>query len=287
MKFRTEIGSIESSFKIDHSQRIILLGSCFADNIGERLEHDGFQAVHNPMGPLYNPLSIAEVGLGPGSLVYCEHEGIWHCLSFANRYQDSDIDRLKERVATEFLQMKKQWEEADVRIISLGTDHVYFFPQADSAIGNCHKLPARLFEEEILTVEESQEYITDIFNKCRVPSEESDKSDNVSKCQIATLSPVRYPSYGLVESSLSKARLRIALENSRAKLGFDYFPAFEILNDDLRDYRFYADDLRHPSSMAVDYIYRHFADTYFTDITKEEALRRRKEWLRSQHRPIL
>lgn len=274
MKFRTEIGNIEGSFKISHNDRIVMLGSCFADNIGERLEQDGFNVFHNPLGPLYNPISIHSVRQGLEELTYYEHEGIWHCLSFNNRYQDSDLQRLKDRVEAEVTTLKESLEDADIVIITYGTDHVFSLSSIETAVGNCHKLPTKCFKEDVLEAEISQSWIERFFA-------------GMNKRLIVTLSPVLYPSYGLVESSLSKARLRVAIEQARKKIGFDYFPSFEILSSDLRDYRFYADDLRHPSAMAVKYIYQHFADTYFSDKTKEEASRRHKEWLRSQHRPLL
>lgn len=273
MKFRTEIEPVKGSFEILPRHRIVLIGSCFADNIGERLAADGFNAVHNPLGPLFNPESIARV-VSRGSKPYSTddfyvHDGRWHCLDFANRYQADSPEALGEAVNADFLPFAKAIAEADVLIVTFGTNNV--FRLNGSTVGNCHKLPGTLFEEHSLSVDEIAGF-RDVLGR---------------RPTILTLSPVRYPGKGLANGFLAKATLRVAIHRMCGEAECDYFPAFEMVNDDLRDYRFYAPDMRHPSEVAVDYIYDKFMDAYFSESTKQTALERRRQAIREAHRPII
>lgn len=273
MKFRTEIGPLKGGFEISHNDRIVMLGSCFADNIGMLLGRDGFKVVHNPLGPLFNPSSIARVfqreNRPYGEDDFVEHEGVWHCLNFANRYQASSPEELAEKVNNDFIPLVEAIENADTLILTFGTSKVYNFNGI--TVGNCHKLPGTMFSEHSLTVDE-------ICSTGWIPE---------GKRIILTLSPVRYLGEGLPKGFLSKATLRVAIDNICRQNGFDYFPAFEIVNDDLRDYRFYGSDMRHPSEVAVDYIYEKFAEAYFSELTKQKSLEYRKAALRAAHRPII
>lgn len=276
MKFRTEIGNIPKSFAISHNDRIVLIGSCFADNIGERLVSAGFNAVHNPMGPLFNPASIARIirrGQKPYSAAdfISGPDGILHCLDFANRYQAADASQLADRINTEYTAFARAIADADVIIITFGNDKIYEY--RGQVAGNCHKLPASTFTSRYLDFEE----VCCIWHRA-IP---------VGKRVIFTLSPVRYTSDGLAQSCLSKATLRVAIDRICSEGGYDYFPAYEIVNDDLRDYRFYSADLKHPSDVAVDYIYEKFADTYFSKETISKAEECRRATLRAAHRPLL
>lgn len=276
MKFRTEIGKIKGGFTISHRDRIVLLGSCFADNIGELLARDGFNVIHNPLGPLFNPSSIDAVlsrGMRPFTTSdFTEVDGEWHCLWFAHRFRASDPATLAEMVNAEYLPLSEALAQATVIIVTFGTTHIFTYGEPAVVAGNCHKLLPSFFKEKYLSVEEIVALtLADCYPEAR---------------RIVTVSPVRYPGMGLPASFLSKATLRVAADKISAERNYDYFPAFEILNDDLRDYRFYAADMRHPSSQAVDYVYECFAETYFTQETKQEALRCRKEALRLAHIPL-
>lgn len=275
MTFRTEIGDIHGSFKIGHDDRIVMLGSCFADNVGTRLERDGFNVVHNPLGPLFNPASIVNI-LSRGGRPYSaedfvQHDGTWHCLDLSSRYRAGSPEILAEMVNADYLALWDAFERATVCIITFGTNKVYEYD--GRVAGNCHKLPASMFTERFLSVDE-------IRRKWEWFTIDDGKS-------IFTLSPVKYPGDGLAQSCLSKSTLRVALDGICSEGGYDYFPSYEIVTEDLRDYRFYAADLKHPSDVAVDYIYDIFSKTYFTPETDATALRFRKEYLKSQHRPIL
>lgn len=274
MKFRTEIEPLKGGFTISHDDRIVMLGSCFSDNIGSRLETDGFAVTHNPLGPLYNPASIARI-MSRGGRLYTpadliSHQGEWHCLDMAWRYHDTDRDRLLDRVNTDYQALAEAIDRCTVLILTMGTARVYIHDGVTA--GNCHKLPAQMFEQRDLRADEITEIVTGAL-----PAD---------KHLIFTLSPVRYPSYGLAGDSLSKATLRVALDDICRATRADYFPAYEMVCDDLRDYRFYGADLKHPSDVAVEYIYQHFADAYFDSATQHRAAECRRAALRSQHRPI-
>lgn len=276
MKFRTEIGKLKGGFELSHDDRIVLLGSCFADNVGERLEHDGFNVVHNPLGPLFNPASIFSVlkrgykEFTPDDFV--NDRGVWHCLQFANRYQSEDPHHLAEMVNNDYMPLCEAIENATAIILTFGTNKVYEYTPGGFVAGNCHKLPAAVFNERFLQAEEILELAKGLQLKSKT---------------IFTLSPVRYPGDGLAQGFLSKATLRVAIDRLCRKFGADYFPSYEIVNDDLRDYRFYTSDLRHVNEMAVDYIYEHFSETYFSTKTLSKAEACHKEYLRSAHRPII
>lgn len=276
MKFRTEIGPLKGSFKIDHSDSIVMLGSCFADNIGSRLERDGFNVIHNPLGPLFNPASIAavltrgEVPFGPDDLV--EHDGVWHCMYFASRYRADTPDGVLAMVNADWMPLAAALKQASVLMVTFGTDRVYELKSNRTIVGNCHKLPGNMFDEYNLLLDE-------IFEKMQ-PVQWPAKA-------VLTLSPVKYPGEGLARGFLSKANLRVAIDYITADKPIDYFPAYEIVTEDLRDYRFYAPDLKHPSEQAADYIYEHFADTYFTDDTRRIAEQHRREAARAAHRTII
>ncbi|MGM9872900.1 MAG: GSCFA domain-containing protein [Muribaculaceae bacterium] len=276
MNFRTEIEATHAPFGISHSDRIVLLGSCFTDSVGSRLDDDGFTTVHNPMGPLYNPASIARVvkRQAPYSIddLYRDGSGIYHCMDYAARYSDADGDKLLSIINTRRSELQQRIEDATVVIITFGTARVYDFTPGGYVAGNCHRLPAALFNERLLSIEE-------------IVDEWKPIVESLNKKVIFTLSPIRYTADGLARNSLSKAILRVAIEQLCSESGAVYFPAFEIMNDDLRDYRFYADDLKHPTAMAVEYIYQHFSRTFFSDATRAQAAECHRETMRNRHIP--
>lgn len=276
MNFRTEIEATHAPFGISHSDRIVLLGSCFTDSVGSRLDDDGFTTVHNPMGPVYNPASIARVvkRQAPYSIddLYRDGSGIYHCMDYAARYSDADGDKLLSIINTRRSELQQRIEDATVVIITFGTARVYDFTPGGYVAGNCHRLPAALFNERLLSIEE-------------IVDEWKPIVESLNKKVIFTLSPIRYTADGLARNSLSKAILRVAIEQLCSESGAVYFPAFEIMNDDLRDYRFYADDLKHPTAMAVEYIYQYFSRTFFSDATRAQAAECHRETMRNRHIP--
>lgn len=270
----TSVDIKTSGSKIGYNDKILLLGSCFADNIGEKFTEHYFQATINPYGTLYNPASMARaVGGFRGEIV--EWGGLWHstmhhgCLSGAEK----DIVEANCQAAEKLLQ--EAVREADVVVVTFGTAWVY--EMDGEVVANCHKMPANRFMRRCLTVEEIVELWEPII--MRMPD----------KHWVFTVSPIRHVKDGLHANQISKAILLQAIDNLISSLSLqasklDYFPSYEIMMDELRDYRFYAEDLVHPSKMAVDYIWERFVDTYMTVDTKNEMRILYQLWLDRHHR---
>lgn len=280
MRFRTEIEQPHGSFAISHTDRIMMLGSCFSDNIGAQLEADGFDVMVNPFGPLYNPVSLARLltylldgkRFTPDDFT-ADDAGVSHCLDFAMRYQDADAAVLAARLNGEIAAVKDFFDKATVVCITFGSAHV--FVKDAEVVGNCHKMPSGLFTLSSLDVNDIVGLWRPLLSRMA----------GLGKKLILTVSPIRHLAYGLHGSQLGKARLLLACD-AMGDLS-DYFPSYEIVLDDLRDYRFYKADMKHPSEVACDYIYDIFARAYFSKKTVSEAQTCRKATAAAAHRPIL
>ena len=226
MQFSTPVNIPLAGFSIEPCERMLFVGSCFADNIGQRFVADKFRAVVNPDGVMYNPASI---------------------LHTVDRY----VDRLEAENA----------EAPRTAVFTLGTNHVYILNETGEIVDNCRKRPQRLFTERELTVDECAEYLCRAIGRLR--------SVNPDVRVVLTVSPIRYAKYGFHGSQLSKAVLLLAADKVvREQDMVEYFPAYEIVNDELRDYRFYREDMLHPSDQAVEYIWQRFGNTYFSEHTR-------------------
>lgn len=263
MKFRTEIDIKPIAESIDHTQKVFALGSCFAESISERLAKAKFSVESNPFGVLFNPFSIAnaierldntrafavcDIKAGRENFfsfdAHSSLDGRTHTEIFAN---------LNRAVA----QGSKALRESDWVILTFGTAWVY--EKEGRVVANCHKQPSSQFERRRLSVTEIVERYDALF-------------DGVlrDKKVVFTVSPVRHIGDGLQENSVSKATLRLAVEELVAKYdNAHYFPSFEILIDDLRDYRYYGEDLAHPSKVAIDYVWERFCEAMFSAQTRE------------------
>lgn len=286
MKFRTEIEPMRPLAGISADASVLLWGSCFSSEVGQRLADDGFDTMAAPMGPQYNPLSLA------GSLRRCIDgrpydaadfvagpQG-WHCLDFASRYSGADAPALAAQLNGQIEAVRCFVERRPVVILTLGTAWAFFRNDNGAVAGNCHKLPATAFTRRLLSVDEMAEALSELCRSLIAAG---------IRHIIFTVSPIRHLADGLHGNTISKASLHLAAREvvSRFADVAEYFPAFEIVCDDLRDYRFYASDMKHPSPQAVDYIYQYFAQTYFDAATAETARRRHAAVLASRHRPIL
>lgn len=226
MQFSTPVVITPARFAIEPCERMLFVGSCFADNIGQRFVADKFRAVVNPDGVMYNPASI---------------------LHTVDRY----VDKLKAEGT----------EPPRTAVFTLGTNHVYILNETGEIVDNCRKRPQRLFTESELTVDQCAEYLDKAISRLR--------GVNPDVRVVLTVSPIRYAKYGFHGSQLSKAVLLLAADKVvREHDVVEYFPAYEIVNDELRDYRFYREDMLHPSDQAVEYIWQRFGDTYFSDNTR-------------------
>ncbi len=278
MKFSTPVELNTSANPIAYAEPLMMLGSCFTDNIGKKLADDGFNVDINPMGVLFNPASIARVvkrafEQRPYKLddLY-KHDDIWHCLDFASKRQDVNPDALLDSLNRDFANFARALDNAQTWIITFGTAWLFDHLPTSSLVGNCHKLPAAQFERRRLSVDEIVKSWQPLCKGRRV---------------IFTVSPIRHLADGLHGNSLSKATLLLAVESLCKNGGMEYFPSFEIINDELRDYRFYNADMKHPSQVAIDYIYECFGNVYFTKETKAKALETRRVTLRLNHSTIL
>lgn len=271
MKLQTTVDIKPSAWKIGYEDKILMVGSCFSDEIGAQMTQRALQVTCNPFGTLYNPLSIAQALTMTEMMELIQHEGLYHSMAHHGSFSRTDKTEAEQAVRASIQTMQQALQEATVVIVTFGTAWVYemCIDHVWSIVGNCHKLPESTFTRRRLSVDEIVAAWQPILE--RYPD----------KHWLFTVSPIRHIKDGLHENQLSKATLLQAVE----QLG-DYFPSFEIMLDELRDYRFYADDLVHPSSLAVNYIWERFIGTYCTPQTRNEMTLRWKQWKQSQHRPL-
>lgn len=280
MQFRTELHLPVSSLGIDHSTPLLMLGSCFTDEVGARLMMDGFNVTSNPLGPVYNPDTLARIldraldrrMFTPDDLV--EGPRGYHCLTFASRYSGADAKDVLDAVNTDFVKIADALAAPATLILTLGSTYVFTHIGSGEIVGNCHKLPASAFTRRRLSVDEVIARLRSVVTRL------TDAGHRV----IFTVSPIRHLADGLHGNTLSKSTLHLAVDSIDKA---EYFPAYEALMDDLRDYRFYAADMKHPSEVAVDYIYGLFADVYFSKATSAAAAEARARFKRNNHRQIL
>ena len=280
MKLYTSVDIAPSPKKIAYNDKILLLGSCFADNIGTKFGEYYFQTTVNPYGTLYNPASIAKaisgIGNGVSDIGFVEHNGLWHSLSHHGSFSRADKEDLVRACEQSRVQLREALQQASIMIITFGTAWVYEYE--DKVVANCHKLPANRFVRRRMTADEIVEIWQPIL--AAMPD----------KHWIFTVSPIRHVKDGLHENQISKAILLQAVDRLTAKQldspigGLSYFPSYEIMLDELRDYRFYAEDMVHPSQVAVDYIWQRFVDTYMTADTQNEMRTLHQLWRDRHHR---
>ena len=251
MEFRTTVNIPASAWKVEPHHHLLFVGSCFADNIGKRFSDNLFHTTVNPFGVMYNPASVLHT-----------------------------LERMYADEASTFA-------VPDVAVLSLGTNHVYILNETGEIVDNCEKRPQRLFTEKILSIEECADYL----RRCVTLLQQVNPDIRI----ILTVSPIRYAKYGFHDSQLSKATLLMAINTLLSPLTYDlslltsnlcYFPSYEILLDELRDYRFYASDMLHPSEQAVDYIYERFAETFFSEKTHRFVEEYRPIRQALNHRPF-
>ncbi|MFY1047275.1 GSCFA domain-containing protein [Chryseobacterium sp. GP-SGM7] len=269
MKFRTEVDIRPSQKKIEIGDKIFSIGSCFASEMSDLFQKGQLQTVNNPFGTIFNPFSINNsVKRLHDSEFYHEDELITyhdefisldHHSSFDTRYIHQTLDKINSKLeeGNGFLQ------DANWIIITYGTSFIYEFEPKKKLVANCHKIPQTFFEKRLLT---NQELTDSIYNTI-INLKDICKDD----LQILfTVSPVRHTKDGMIENQLSKSKLISSVHEVISQFKYcHYLPIYEILMDDLRDYRFYKDDLIHPNSQAVNYIFEKFGEAYFSDDTKD------------------
>ena len=267
---------------IAYGDGLLFLGSCFADEVGGICRGLGFDAMVNPFGVLYNPASIAQSveRLGNGSPfihdeVITVGEGQYCTFSHNTAFWNSSEKALLEQVNRKLEEAQAHFIKAKWIVISLGTSWAFRDKETQKVVSNCHKLPAARFERVFLPVEQSVQYLSEIVQQ------------HPEKRFIFTVSPLRHLNDGLHENQLSKAALLLAVDEvCKAFNNAHYFPAYEILLDELRDYRFFKEDMVHPTEQAVHYIWERFAD-FAIDPKEKPAMKAAAELKQMlQHRPL-
>lgn len=279
MIFRSTIQIPKAKQTIAHLDSVLCMGSCFASNIAKKLVENGFDAC-NPFGALYNPLSIAN-GIGyavQGATIEQDElflqDEKWHHIDFHSDFSHSDKETALQQINQAIVTAHEAWNRSRVLILTLGTAWCYTWKKTGKVAGNCHRLPSDHFIRHRLSLAEIVDALHTICNQAQ------------DKQIILTVSPIRHLKDGAHQNNLSKALLLLACEQIEKQLdNVSYFPSYEIMMDELRDYRFYADDMMHPSPLAVQYIWQRFADTYFDATTIQACQQYEKIDQMSQHKP--
>ena len=289
----TRIDIPESEWKMKTGAKVLLVGSCFADEIGEKMVRGGFEAMVNPFGTLYNPASIAasllrsisekEYTADSVELIQSESDGMWHSWMHHSSFSSLDVATLVERINGTTHCVADFLREADVLIVTMGTAIIYRLKETGMLVANCHKQLDSLFVRERLNsydIVDQWEMLLQLL-----------ESVNPKLKVIFTVSPIRHKRDGYHVNQVSKGILLQGVDEivngKSSNSQCFYFPSYEIMMDELRDYRFYADDMIHPSEKAVEYIWQRFQDTYFDNKTKDAVAKATKEWARQQHRQII
>lgn len=285
MKFRTEVEIPQSEAKINIEDQIFSIGSCFATEISDLLKSGQIQTLNNPFGTVFNPFSINRaVKKLHDSTLYAEDELVFyndefisldHHSKFTSRFSHQTLEKINTNLefGNQFLQ-NTNWV-----IITYGTSFIYEFLPKKKLVANCHKIPAKYFEKRLLTNLE----ITDSIYETVVNLKDICK-ENVQI--LFTVSPVRHTKDGMIENNLSKSKLISAIHEILPQFENCYYlPVYELLMDDLRDYRFYKEDLIHPNKQAIQYIWEKFGKAYFSEETMNFITENFKIAKALEHRP--
>ncbi len=264
MNFFTEVEIGKSEIKIDYNSKIVFIGSCFAEDISAYFENAKFQVLKNPSGILYNPLSIREMiknvlnkkRYGENDFFYSGE--LYNCYDFHGRFSHGDLFTAINQVNESFEKAYVFFKEADVFFITLGSAFVYFLRENSMPVANCHKQNPNVFFRRLITVDEVQNAVNEIV--------ETINKINSKARIVFTVSPLRHFRDGAHNNNLSKSTLQLGTVFVEKSYEFvEYFPSFEIVIDELRDYRFYEKDMIHLSEVAREYIWQKIKQTYFSD----------------------
>ena len=281
MKFRTEITIEPLDNRLKYGDSLLSIGSCFAENMAQRLRQAKFNAVSSPTGILFNPLSIASTinrfaeAAAPSAEELVFNNGLWHSFDAHSSLSSPSKEATLEALTKAITEGHNALKQASHVIITLGTAWVYTLENG-TVVANCHKFPHSHFTRRRLSVEEVVQALELLCSKTLS-----------GKHIIFTISPVRHIADGLAENTLSKATLRVAVDIVCSRCSnAHYFPAYECLNDDLRDYRFYADDMVHPSQQAVEYIWEKFTEVAIEEKSRALMPQVAKVVAAASHRPF-
>jgi len=263
------------------------MGSCFSENIGQKLIDQKFNVDMNPFGILYNPESIANsLKILLEKSVFTEadlfqDQGVWNSFAHHSRFSDTNSEVALEKINSRIQSSHNFLKKADFLMITLGTSWMYKLINSGQIVSNCHKVPAAQFDRYRLKVHEIAESYENLLEELW--------AFNPNLKVIFTVSPIRHLKDGAIENQLSKSTLLLAIDQVISKFsnrGCHYFPSYELMMDELRDYRFYAEDMIHLSSVAIDYIFDRFTKSMFTVESMEIATEVLKVRKAMEHRPV-
>jgi len=267
LQFTTKIPVQKNNFPIDYDSKILLLGSCFAENIGKKFQYFKFQSTTNPFGIIFNAVSLEKLirrcvenkKFTESDIFF--HNDLWHCFEvhseLSNPSKQAFLENLNAIIESTYVKITS----LSHCIVTLGTSWVYRNIESNEIVANCHKVPQKQFTKELLSISQTEESLQNIVSLIH--------SVNPNCHFIFTVSPVRHIKDGFTENTLSKAHLITALHASNFQLPTSsYFPSYEIMMDELRDYRFYAEDMLHPNQTAIDYIWQQFVTSTISDESK-------------------
>ncbi len=265
--FRTELLLKPTLAPINLKSKMLTLGSCFSNSIGDQFYKNKFSCLTNPFGSVYNPLSIHKLLLmalenkEPEKDTYIINEGLWKNHDFHSNFSAQSKLEVEEKIKATLQTTHHFLKTTEYIIITYGTAFVYEKLDTHTLVANCHKQPSKNFTNRLLSLDEITNSFQQVYHAI--------KAINPAIKFIITASPVRHTKDTLELNSVSKSILRVASDQLKEQFGVDYFPAYEIMMDDLRDYRFYEADMIHPNSQAIDYIWQKFSDQYFSKSTKD------------------
>lgn len=290
MKLQTQIPLTKAKEQIDHASQLLVLGSCFSENIGAKLNYFKFQTVQNPFGILFHPFAIENLITRAVNKEYYSADDLfflndrWHCFDAHSSLSDVSKEKLLKNLNTQLVRTENQIKQATHILITLGTAWVYRKKQTGKTVANCHKVPQKEFDKHLLTADE----ITASLQRTVHHIESINKNVQL----IFTISPVRHLKDGFTENQQSKAHLITAVYDaiSIPPLGASglrrLFPSYEIMMDELRDYRFYEKDMVHPNELAIDYIWEKFQQVWISH-TAHATMKKVDEIQKGlQHRPF-
>jgi hypothetical protein len=264
MQFTTKVPISKSNHPIDYNSKIISLGSCFAENMSEKFDYFKFQNTTNPFGIIFNPVSIEKlINRIINKIEFTEkdiffHNESWHCFEVHSELSNPKKEDFLKNLNEILKETNRQITKSTHVIFTYGTSWVYRNLESKNIVANCHKVPQKEFTKELLSVETIQNSILNTI--------ELIQKVNPNCNFIFTVSPVRHIKDGFVENQLSKAHLITALHSSVLHFASsNYFPSYEIMMDELRDYRFYTEDMLHPNQTAIDYIWIQFFENYISE----------------------
>lgn len=285
MTFRTELNLQPKDVKVSHQDSILLLGSCFSQNIGERLQKYKFNSISNPFGTIFNPISIAKLIIYVCKKQYIKEEelilsqGIFVHPDFHSVLSDVNHKDALEKINKVIESTQLFISQCTHIFFTFGTSIAYKMKTTDQIVANCHKIPSTSYDKVDISIDHGVTTMQEMINLIR--------AINPNVHIIFTVSPVRHIKDGIIENTKSKARLLCMIDKIMCEdTSVTYFPAYEIMMDDLRDYRFYEADMLHPNEVAIDYIWEKFNGHYFSTDTTELNKQLNKIHLASQHRPF-